>query len=392
MNIELVSIDKIIPYARNQRKHSEDQVKKIASSIREFGFKNPVIVDKDMSIIAGHGRCLAAEKLGLDKVPVIVADDLNEAQVKAYRLADNRLQDLSEFDMDLVSLELEELQGLDFDLSITGFDLEDIASEPIEGLTDEDEVPEAPEEPTTKLGDIWLLGNHRVMCGDSTDAEQVAKLMDGQKADMVFTDPPYGVNYEGGHFHSGDVKIKRKREKLKNDASEDIYSRVIPVICQFCEGPVYTWYADSKPLALYSSVYQFGEIHALIIWHKTNAKYAAMNAQYKQRHEPCLYWKPKGKNLKWCGPTNEATVWEIKRDAKNDYHPTQKPTALAERAISNHKAGNCLDLFLGSGSTLIACEKTGRTCYGMELDPVYCDVIVKRWEDFTGKKAVLSEA
>ena len=362
MNIELVSIDKIIPYARNQRKHSEDQVKKIASSIREFGFKNPVIVDKDMSIIAGHGRCLAAEKLGLDKVPVIVADDLNEAQVKAYRLADNRLQDLSEFDMDLVSLELEELQGLDFDLSITGFDLEDIASEPIEGLTDEDEVPEAPEEPTTKLGDIWLLGNHRVMCGDSTDAEQVAKLMDGQKADMVFTDPPYGMSYGGGRTD--------KFEMIKGDDLDptDFYN----VIHHAPE--VYLWGRVENYKHLPS------EPRDVIVWKKNNF---GLGRGYRGQYEVCFYYG------RFDG--SDSDVWEVPKDTKYQ-HPTQKPVQLCERAIKNSVPSNVLDLFLGSGSTLIACEKTGRTCYGMELDPKYCDVIVKRWEDFTGKKAVLDEA
>lgn len=238
------------------------------------------------------------------------------------------------------------------------------------------------------MGNLILKSQHRLACIDSTNKEDVAKLMNGEKADMVFTDPPYGVNYEGGHFHSGDVNIKRKREKLAADQTPDIYTDVIPVIAQFCDGPCYTWYAASRGKQLYNAIDKAGEYHAMIVWHKINATYAAMNAQYKQRHEPCVYWKPKGSTLRWCGPTDERTIWELKRDARNNFHPTQKPVELAERAIGNHKAKTVLDLFLGSGSTLIACEKTGRRCFGSEIDPHYCSVILKRWEDYTGKKAV----
>lgn len=225
--------------------------------------------------------------------------------------------------------------------------------------------------------------SHFVMCGDSTDREQVKTLMNGIKAEMCFTDPPYGVNYEGGHFHSGDVNIKRKREKLAQDDSTQIYTDVIPIIAENVDGACYTFYADTKPTDLYIAVEAVGEIHALLIWHKTNATYAAMNAQYKQRHEPFLYWEPKGSTLRWCGATTEATIWELDKDGKNDMHPTQKPVHLAAKAIKNHKADTVLDLFLGSGSTLIACEQTDRTCYGMELDPKYVDVIRKRYAKFT---------
>jgi len=226
----------------------------------------------------------------------------------------------------------------------------------------------------TKLGDLWILGEHRLLCGDSTIKENVARLMDGEKADMCFTDPPYGVNYEGGHLNI------RKRKKLKNDHSTEIYTRAIPIIAANVDGACYTWFAGTKSLALIQAVEAIGQIHAMIIWHKTNAKYAAMNAQYKQRHEPLLYWKPKGCTLRWCGKSTESTMWEMPRDSQNTYHPTQKPVALAVRAISNHTAKTVLDLFIGSGSTLIACEQLKRKCYGMEIDPLYCDVVVKRWE------------
>jgi DNA modification methylase len=257
-----------------------------------------------------------------------------------------------------------------------------------DGLTDPDEVPEPSVDPVTVLGDVWLLGNHRLMCGDSTSIDAVEKLMDGIKADMMFTDPPYGVNYEGGHFHSGDVNIKRKREKLAEDDSTAIYTDFLPVALSVVDGPCYMWFADSKARDVYNAVHDNqGEVHALIIWHKTNAKYAAMNAQYKQRHEPCLYFKPKGSTLRWCGSSTEATVWSEERDGVNEFHPTQKPVKLAAKAIGNHKAGTVLDMFCGSGSTVIAAEQAGRQCFAMELNPAYVDVAVKRWQDFTGKKA-----
>jgi DNA modification methylase len=395
-SVVMTRVGDLTPYARNSRTHSDEQVAQIAASIKEFGWTNPILIDGEKGIIAGHGRLKAAMRLGLEEIPAIELSHLTEIQKKALIIADNKLALNAGWDNELLSLELEELELEGLDLSLTGFGEEEISAlkpEVVnEGLTDEDAVPEPPLEPITKLGDIWILGKHRLMCGDSTNVDAVDKLMQGQKADMVFTDPPYGVNYEGGHFHSGNVNITRKREKLVNDNSDQIYADVIPVIASFCDGPCYTWFADTKPLKLYQSVEALGEIHALIIWHKTNATYAAMNAQYKQRHEPCLYWKPKGSTLRWCGASTENTLWELKKDGKNSFHPTQKPVELSEKAISNHDAKVVLDLFGGSGSTMIGCEKTGRSCRMMELDPKYCDVIVKRWEEFTGQKARLENA
>jgi DNA modification methylase len=395
-SVVMTRVGDLTPYARNSRTHSDEQVAQIAASIKEFGWTNPILIDGEKGIIAGHGRLKAAMRLGLEEIPAIELSHLTEIQKKALIIADNKLALNAGWDTELLSLELEELELEGLDLSLTGFGEEEISAlkpEVVnEGLTDEDAVPEPPPEPITKLGDIWILGKHRLMCGDSTNVDAVDKLMQGQKADMVFTDPPYGVNYEGGHFHSGNVNITRKREKLVNDNSDQIYADVIPVIASFCDGPCYTWFADTKPLKLYQSVEALGEIHALIIWHKTNATYAAMNAQYKQRHEPCLYWKPKGSTLRWCGASTENTLWELKKDGKNSFHPTQKPVELSEKAISNHDAKVVLDLFGGSGSTMIGCEKTGRSCRMMELDPKYCDVIVKRWEEFTGQKARLENA
>jgi DNA modification methylase len=230
------------------------------------------------------------------------------------------------------------------------------------------------------MGKLKLKSKHRLLCGDSTSKENVARLMDGKKADMCFTDPPYGVGYEGG---------SKKRKKLEDDhIGTDIYSIAIPIIASNVVGACYTWFTVENSLAFLEVVDRVGQIHSCIIWVKNNSAFN-MNIHYKQRHEPCLYWKPKGTTLCWSGNNKEDTVWELDRESKNEYHPTQKPVALAVRAISNHTAKTVLDLFLGSGSTLIACEQLNRKCYGMEIDPLYCDVIVKRWENLTGEKAVL---
>ena len=375
MKIQQLRPSEITPYYNNPRKNDEAAIK-VAESIKAFGFRNPIIVDKDMVIIAGHTRWKASLKLNLETVPVIVAADMDQEKVKAYRIADNRVGEFAEWDWQALEREMEDFSDEIIDL--LDFDIPD-TTEPQPGLIDDDEVPEVTES-ICKPGDLWKLGDHRLLCGDATNVDDVEKLMDGTKADMVFTDPPYGVDYDGG---------SKKREKLKDDhIGTNIYADVIPIIVSYCVGPCYTWYADTKPMGLYNAVSECGDIHALLIWVKNNSTFN-MNIQYKQKHEPCLYWKPKGTKLLWCGPSTEDTVWEFDRESKNEYHPTQKPVALAERAIKNHSAKSILDLFLGSGSTLIACEKTNRKCYGMEIDPHYCDVIIKRWEDYTGKKATL---
>ena len=384
MQIESVALNKIIPYIRNPRKN-ENAVEKVASSIKEFGFRQPIVVDAENVIIAGHTRFEAAKRLGLDLVPVHVADGLTEQQVKAYRIADNRVGQEAEWDYDLLKLEMEELDNPE----LTGFDEDELngilaeVGEGMtgeEGLTDPDQVPEAPAIPVTVSGDLWELGEHRLVCGDATIEKDVERLMNGQKADMVFTDPPYGVDYEGG---------SKKREKLKDDhIGTDIYSKVIPVIAKHCIGACYTWYAGTKPLDLYKAVNECGDIHSLIIWVKNNSTFN-MNIHYKQKHEPLLYWKPKKTTLNWSGSNTEDTIWEFNRESRNEFHPTQKPVELGVKAISNHDAKTVLDLFLGSGSTLIACQKTGRECFGMEIDPQYCDVIITRWSEFTGKDDLL---
>jgi DNA modification methylase len=397
MQIKEVAVDKLIPYAKNSRTHSPEQVAQIAASIKEFGFRNPILVD-GVGIIAGHGRLMAAQKLNLDKVPTIDCSDMTESQKKAYIIADNKLAMNAGWDMDFLKLELQDLEDADFDLSLTGFEDKELdqllAPEIEEGLTDEDAVPETPIEPKTKLGDIYILGNHRLMCGDSTSVTDVEKLLEGQKADLLFTDPPYGVSYEGGHN-------KKKRQGIIADTlqGEDLtdlfYESLSCAITWLKDGAaLYVWYASGKSVETFASLSKLPlKLRAVIQWYKVKSGLGAFMSQYIPNCEPCMYLHKENCSPAWYGPSNEKTVWELKKEPKNDYHPTQKPVELPERAVSNSsKAGDTvLDLFGGSGSTLIACEKLSRHARLMELDPKYCDVIVKRWEDFTGKKAILSE-
>jgi DNA modification methylase len=382
----------LIPYVRNSRTHSDAQVAQIAASIKEFGWTNPILIDGENGIIAGHGRLLAARKLGQDKVPVIELAHMTEAQKRAYVIADNQLAMNAGWDTALLTLELVDLKDQGFDLDLLGFDPSELEKllepEQVDGLTDEDAVPDVPDEPKTKLGDIYQLGNHRLMCGDSTSIGAVDKLMDGQKADMVFTDPPYGVDYDGGHA------TDKRRTKLENDDKTLMYSGALPIAYMASKdgAALYLWFADRFAKDVLNALDECNfQVRTWIIWNKNLAQFGAIGAQYKPKHEPCIYAFKKGKAPFWNGPNNEVTVWDVKRHSKNEFHPTQKPVDLPVRALENSSKGGdiILDLFGGSGSTLIACEKTNRHAMLMELDPKYCDVIVKRWEDFTGKKAVL---
>ena len=387
--IKTVAVSALIPYARNSRTHSDEQVAQIAASIREFGFLNPIIIDGESGIIAGHGRVLASQKLGMDSLPCVEASHLSDAQRRAYVIADNKLALNAGWDDEMLRVEFADLQEMGFDLELTGFSLDEIDGlqfeEIAEGLTDEDAVPDAPEEPVSKLGDVWVLGNHRLMCGDSTSIDAVERLMDGNKADMVFTDPPYGVDYDGGHA------TEKRRDKLKNDDDVNMYDLPIKnaALVSTENACLYLWFADRFASDVINGVNEAGfSIRAWIIWNKNVAQFGAIGAQYKSKHEPCIYAFKKGKKVNWCGPNNETTVWDVSRDHKNSHHPTQKPVALSERAFNNHSVAKILDLFGGSGSTLISCEKNNKINYSMELDPKYCDVIIKRWQDFTGKEAV----
>jgi DNA modification methylase len=396
--IEHLLVSSLIPYARNSRTHSDDQVAQIAASIREFGFTNPVLIDANGTIIAGHGRVMAAKKVGLAQVPCLRLEHLSPSQIRAYVIADNKLALNAGWDDEMLKAELLTLQEEGFNTDLTGFSDDELNallnSEIIEGQTDPDEIPEPPVEPVTKLGDIWILGNHRLMCGDSTSIDAVQKMMNGSKADMVFTDPPYGVAYEGGHN-------AKKRSQIKNDSLEGenltaLFNGSLSVayIVTHDHSAFYVWYSTNKSVETFAAFADLPlKLRAIIQWYKVRSGLGAFMSQYIPNCEPCIYAYKDGSTPQWFGPTDEKTVWELKKESKNDFHPTQKPVELPERAINNSsKLGQIiLDLFGGSGSTLIACEKTGRKARLMELDPKYCDVIVKRWEDFTGKKAVLEK-
>ena len=386
-----VPIESLRGLPGNPRRGDVDAV---AASLSRFGQRKPIVVRKDDgTIIAGNHTWQAAKKLGWSEIAVAYVGD-DDVTAQAYALADNRTAELGDYDDELLKQLIESVGQIDPELlHDTGWSddavkelLDKIESE-LPKVVDEDEVPEPPIEPKTKLGDLYHLGRHRLLCGDSTDEATVARLMDGAKADMVFTDPPYGVAYTGGlQFKDGNVE-KNNREMIKND-DIDIYEDVFKMLSKFSNGPCYVWFAGTKASSLYVAAEEYGDIHALIIWVK-NGGYGALNANYKQKHEPCIYWKPKGKTLNFIGSTTETTIWEINKDGRNDLHPTQKPIALPSKAIQNHNGKTVLDLFGGSGSTLIAAEQTNRTCYMMELDPKYCDVIVQRWENLTGEKAKL---
>jgi DNA modification methylase len=387
MEIRQVKVEALIPYAKNSRTHDDAQVAQIAASIKEFGWTNPILVDGEHGIIAGHGRLMAARKLGMTEVPVIELKDLTETQKKAYIIADNRLALNAGWDNDLLTIELNELLEDKFSLELLGFDADELNAllNPIEvtdGLTDEDEVPEPPPEPITKLGDVWVLGNHRLMCGDSTSIDAVDKLMDGHKADMVNTDPPYGVNYQSN--------MRTKSAKFNVIKNDDVILDVVPIIEACSKGWVFIWTTWKVIDKWLENTKGFGFPTNMVIWSKGGGGIGDLKKTFSTDYEIALVFN-RGAEL--CGK-RVGSVWKIGKDGAAEYkHPTQKPVALAEEAIdkTSYKGALVLDLFGGSGSTMIACEKTGRKARLMELDPIYCDEIVKRWENFTGKKAVLSE-
>jgi DNA modification methylase len=377
MKLEHIPVTDLRGYAKNSRTHSEQQVAEIAKSIREFGFTNPILIDETNGIIAGHGRLMAAQKLGLSEVPTIRLSHLTPAQKRAYVIADNKLALNAGWDVDMLKVELGELESEGFALELTGFsadELKNLLIEKTEGLTDEDAVPEVPEEPVTKLGDIWILGNHRLMCGDSTSIDAVEKLMDGQKADMVFTDPPYNIDYQG---------VKDKREKIKNDKMAD--ADFVDFLTQSLVGCETMYVCCSWQYAhLFREAMEriARKPKAMIVWDKVNP--AQHLDKYFKQHEIIWYYGDFGGHK-----TVRGDVWQLKRQ-KNTVHPTMKPVELIQLALEDNQGKHLvLDLFGGSGSTLIACEKTGRINRSMELDPKYCDVIIKRWQDFTGKQATL---
>jgi site-specific DNA-methyltransferase (adenine-specific) len=392
MKIVQKPVDKLIPYINNSRTHSDEQVAQIAASIKEFGWTNPILVDGTNGIIAGHGRLLAARKLGYKEVPTIELADLTETQKKAYIIADNRLALNAGWDNEMLTIELNDLLEDGFALELLGFDPKELDAllepEVVEGLTDEDAVPDVPDEPTTKLGDIYQLGNHRLMCGDSTSIDAVTKLTSGGGVDMLLTDPPYNVAYEGGTKE----KLTIKNDNMANDQFRQFLrdAFVTADLVMKAGAVFYIWHADSEGLNFRSACVDAGwTVRQCLIWKKSSLVMGRQD--YHWKHEPCLYgWKDGAGHL-WAADRKQTTILEFEKPSRNGEHPTMKPVALFEyQMLNNTKGGDIvLDLFGGSGTTLMAAEKHGRFAYLMELDPKYCDVIVKRWEDFTGKKAVL---
>lgn len=386
-------INEISSAKYNPRKITDEAMGRLTKSLAEFGNIQPITWNvRTGNVVGGHQRLKVYKAMGKTEVDVW-AVDLDEQKEKAANIALNKLS--GEFDMPMLKDILEEIDTGDLDMEITGFGMDEIAlmMEDAHPEVTEDEVPEVPVDAITKSGDLWLLGEHRVLCGDSTSEEDVSRLMNGEKADMVFTDPPYGVNYDGGHA------TDKRREKLKNDNSTLIYDDSVPNMFKHSkdEAALYLWFAATKSLQVLQvlQVLQANNyvIRSWLIWNKNQAQFGAIGAQYKQKHEPCLYCFKKGQSPYWNGPNNEVSVWDEKRSRINEFHPTQKPVELSGRALANScpASGLVLDLFLGSGATLIGAEQTKRKCYGMEISPNYCDVIVKRWENLTGKKATLAK-
>jgi len=397
-NIRRRSIDELIPYARNSRTHSDAQVAQIAASMVEWGWTNPVLVDESGNVLAGHGRILAARQLGYEDVPTMVADGWTEAQKKAYVIADNKLAENAGWDTGMLSVELGELDTDGFDLSLIGFDEDALAgllADKTEGLTDPDEVPEAPEEPATVLGDLWVLGNHRLLCGDSTSADDVEKVLNGVKPHLMVTDPPYGVDYSPEWRKAlGQEGILERRSqggavgKVMNDDRADWAD----AWSLFPGDVVYAWSApgalqNTAAAALERSGF---EIRTQIIWAKSS--FVIGRGHYHYQHEPCWYAVKKGKKGYWNGDRTQSTVWSINRPSKNETgHSTQKPVECMRRPIVNNSSvGQAVyEPFSGSGTTIIAAEMESRACYAIELNPAYVDVAIKRWQDFTGADAVM---
>lgn len=382
MEIQYRRLSEITPYGKNAKTHGQTQVNNVAESIRQYGFVQPIVVDRDGVIVIGHCRALAAKKLGMESVPCVCVDDLTPEQVNALRLVDNKSNE-SPWDFDLLA---DELEGLD----LTGFDFDWGLPEEETQEVEEDEAPEVDETqpPVTKLGDVWKLGRHRLMCGDSTSAECVQKLMGGLQADLLLTDPPYGVDYTG--------KTKDAL-KIENDAkSDDDFIAFLRSAFEAADSVMkagavfYIWHADSKAYVFRMACQMVGwEVRQVLIWVKNAMVMGRQDYQWK--HEPCLYGWKSGAGHLWASDRKQTTVLEFDRPTKNKEHPTMKPVALFDYQIKNNTKGGdiVLDLFADSGTTVIACEQNGRTAYVMEYDPKYCDVIVKRWENLTGEKAVL---
>ena len=382
--MQLVPVTKLVPYVNNARTHSPEQINKLRSSLREFGFINPVIIDRDFGVIAGHGRILAAKEEGIAEVPCVFADHLTQAQKKAYILADNRMAMDAGWDEELLRVEIEALQAEAFDLSLTGFDekeLSDLFKDDADVREDDFDVDAELEKPTfSKSGDVWTLGRHRLVCGDSTKADTFTVLMNGRKANLVVTDPPYNVNYEGT---AGKIKNDNLADEKFYQFLFDAFSNIEKVMAD--DASIYVFHADTEGLNFRKAFSDAGfYLSGCCIWKKPSLVLG--RSPYQWQHEPCLYgWKKSGKH-QWYADRKQTTIWEFEKTKKNTDHPTMKPIPLLAYPIQNSSMSNTLvlDPFGGSGSTLIACEQTDRDCYTIELDEKYCDVIVKRYIEQVG--------
>lgn len=381
----LADIGTLIPYARNSRTHSEEQIAQVAASIKEFGFLNPVIIAEDNTILAGHARVLAARKLGLDKIPCIKAESLTEAQKRAYIIADNRLSLNAGWDEKLLSVEISDLKNEAFDLSLLGFDekeLDKLLSPDGDDIVDDDfDVDGELAKPAVTLpGDIWTLGRHRLLCGDSTVQENLDRLMEGRKANLAVTDPPYNVDYQGT---AGKIRNDNMEDSRFHDFLLSAFRCLNSVMAD--DASIYVFHSDTEGLNFRKAFDEAGfYLSGCCIWKKPSLVLG--RSPYQWQHEPCLFgWKKGGKH-RWYADRKQTTVWEFEKPRKNDVHPTMKPIPLIAYCIMNSSMSNTLvvDPFLGSGTTMMACQQAERTCYGLELDPKYCDVIVSRFIGLTG--------
>jgi DNA modification methylase len=395
--IEYRPIGTLTPYANNPRTHDEAQIAKVAASIVEYGWTSPILVDGNHGIVAGHGRLAAAKQLGLPEVPVIELKHLSESQKRAYIIADNRLALDAGWDDDLLAAELTDLDEAGFDLSLTGFDPDELADlldqETTQaGLSEEDEAPDPTEALITKPGDVFILGPHRLVCGDATLPESYLALLAGEIAAMIFTDPPYNVDYANS---AKDKMRGTDRPILNDDLGEQFYDflhAALKSMLAHCEGGVYVAMSSSELHTLQAAFRNAGgHWSTFVVWVKHT--FTLGRADYQRQYEPMLYGWPEGAKRHWCGDRNQGDVWHFNKPAKNDLHPTMKPVELVERAIRNSSRPDdiVLDPFGGSGTTLIAADKAGRRARLMELDPRYCDVIIRRWQQWTGKNAVRAD-
>ena len=392
--MELWPIAKLIPYACNARTHSDAQIAQIASSIREFGFNSPILVDSNAGIIAGHARLLAARKLQLNEVPVVVLDHLSETEKRAYILVDNRLAENAGWDDEMLRLELAALREEELNLDLLGFDDDELTrlladEDAVQGLTDEDAVPELRETPVSAPGDLWVLNNtHRMLCGDATVRADVERLMSGDAADLVFTDPPYGVNYQGYtdqhlKLQGDDMEPTQFRQFLTDTFRS--YRRIVKP-----DASLYVCHSSSWQREFQNALEAAGfTMRCQLIWAKNT--FAWGFGRYKFQHEPIFYAYVAGQKDSWYGDKTQSTLWGEKKPAANRIHPTAKPVELVERALVNSsRVGDLVvDLFGGSGSTLIGCERKGRKARLMEIDPQYTDCIIRRWQEYTGQQGVL---